>query len=452
MPIIDQNKRTGRGTKDSPLTAIQIKDLSNQGIREGDTVPNRGVLKPGGYFEPVDINNQIDKLSKIESTTADKATSSDTPIVKTEKSDSETISLAETASPSREAIDLIDVEIDRLNADLQSDIAAIRGEYEQSKAGTQADQTSETGELSVKLAGAGGYLGFSGSGTGVMLNLAKAHRAELAALQAKRDSAINEAKKAQRDRRFDLMSLKAKEISDIDQEVYDRQQDYFNNQLKLRDEKRADQAAAQDAIDQILSVFGGVTKDEMSEDERMRLESLAEQANIPVDSLYAQIAETPLTREMKAELSKDIRSLVLDAAGGGAPKEILDRIASSTSLSEAASIAQAYTVSKGSSAPSRRSGDLQYTDGDVAFMEEQLRVSSDTDISGYYSNPETYSKLLSQWVLSQGREKDFVEEMPIERWVDPNLRGTGQLPDNVETAYKHYFEDNDEILVPDFGG
>lgn len=40
----------GLGTKESPLSDQQILQLEQQGIREGDTVPGKGRLHPGGYF------------------------------------------------------------------------------------------------------------------------------------------------------------------------------------------------------------------------------------------------------------------------------------------------------------------------------------------------------------------------------------------------------------------
>lgn len=50
--------RSGRGTKESPLTATQINDLASQGIREGDNVPGKGILLPGGYFNTPAQNTQ----------------------------------------------------------------------------------------------------------------------------------------------------------------------------------------------------------------------------------------------------------------------------------------------------------------------------------------------------------------------------------------------------------
>lgn len=46
-----QKLDVGLGTKDSPLSESQILAYEQQGIREGDTVAGKGVLKPGGYFE-----------------------------------------------------------------------------------------------------------------------------------------------------------------------------------------------------------------------------------------------------------------------------------------------------------------------------------------------------------------------------------------------------------------
>jgi hypothetical protein len=45
-----QKLDVGLGTKDSPLSDTQINELESQGIVEGDTVPGKGRLAPGGYW------------------------------------------------------------------------------------------------------------------------------------------------------------------------------------------------------------------------------------------------------------------------------------------------------------------------------------------------------------------------------------------------------------------
>lgn len=47
---VDQTKRTGAGTMESPLTNIQVSDLEKQGYTEGDVVPGSGKLTPLGTF------------------------------------------------------------------------------------------------------------------------------------------------------------------------------------------------------------------------------------------------------------------------------------------------------------------------------------------------------------------------------------------------------------------
>lgn len=73
----DETRRTGAGTRDNPLTDIQVQDLAEQGITEGGIVPGKGRLTPTGTFEPTtitdatirdkvipDINKRVDALSE----------------------------------------------------------------------------------------------------------------------------------------------------------------------------------------------------------------------------------------------------------------------------------------------------------------------------------------------------------------------------------------------------
>lgn len=77
---VDQTKRTGRGTKESPLTDIQMQDLSSRGIKVGDTFAGKGVLNAGGFFTPASgittsgsaskaVENARNTLNKIGSNT-----------------------------------------------------------------------------------------------------------------------------------------------------------------------------------------------------------------------------------------------------------------------------------------------------------------------------------------------------------------------------------------------
>lgn len=262
----DERQRTGAGTEDNPLTDIQIEDLESQGIKEGDLVPGKGFLTPLGTFR-----NQYDKkaedLAAAASTLADKdkaptdnITSSDETIVNEEKAATDTIN--ESAKVVRD-LSYLDDEIKRIQDDLKSEIEAINAQAEVDKANKVGAQASETGQTSVGLANAGGYLGFSGSATGVLLNLAKTHRAELQSLDAQRQQAIFEAQDAARNSQFDLVKLKAQELKDIEQEEYNRKQDYLEQTRKINEKEaeKKEKAKTQNDIYNAISTGSKTVED-----------------------------------------------------------------------------------------------------------------------------------------------------------------------------------------------
>ena len=238
----NERERTGAGTEDNPLTDIQIEDLEKQGIKEGDLVPGKGFLTPLGTFrseydkKAEDLAAAATNLAEKDKTPIDNITASDEPVVMEEKSAVDTIN--ESAKVVRD-LSYLDDEIKRIQDDLKSEIEAINAQAEVDKANKVGAQASETGQTSVGLANAGGYLGFSGSATGVLLNLAKTHRAELQSLDAQRQQAIFEAQDAARNSQFDLVKLKAQELKDIEQEEYNRKQDYLNR-TRVINEKEAE--------------------------------------------------------------------------------------------------------------------------------------------------------------------------------------------------------------------
>lgn len=116
--------------------------------------------------------------------------------------------------------------------------ANVNAQFEGLKASMEGQQKRETGSTSVALARAGGYLGISGSGTGVLLNLAQTHRAEMQALESKRQNALADARNAYTDKKFDVARLRASEAKSFEKESYRRQQDYFDKITKASDENK----------------------------------------------------------------------------------------------------------------------------------------------------------------------------------------------------------------------
>lgn len=178
------------------------------------------------------LQGEVNKLAEQQKSKLDTAISSDEPVVSEEETALDLISYD---SPTRDALDFLEKEIERQEGMFAADKRAINADFASQKTTTEKAQSGETGQLSAGLAAAGGYLGFSGSGTGVMLNLAKGHRDELLALEAERQNAIVNARNAAENRRFDLVREYAAEIARVDNEVYTRKQDYFTNKLRLQE-------------------------------------------------------------------------------------------------------------------------------------------------------------------------------------------------------------------------
>lgn len=128
----------------------------------------------------------------------------------------------------------------------QSDVFGIKGKYEQAQKDMEGAQTRETGTESVGIARAGGYLGYSGSGQGVLLNLQATHKADIGKLNAQKDAALNEARKAYLGQKYDVAKLKLDEAKGYEEKVYQRRQDYFD---RIKDvTKKEDELATEQSI------------------------------------------------------------------------------------------------------------------------------------------------------------------------------------------------------------
>lgn len=124
--------------------------------------------------------------------------------------------------------------------------AAINSSFDSSKTSLGEQQKKETGSTSAALARAGGYLGFSGSGSGVLQNLAEAHKADMQSLEAKRQQALAEARNAYEDKNFAAARERINEVKDFEKQSFERQQNYFNEIKTANDKikaKNAEEAA-----------------------------------------------------------------------------------------------------------------------------------------------------------------------------------------------------------------
>lgn len=163
-----------------------------------------------------------------------------------------------------------------LEARRQAAVQQIQNEYAQEEQDTENAQKAETGSTSVALTRLGGYLGGSGSGVGVLNNLAATHKTELAKLASQRDAAIQQANNAASDKDFELAQQKIDEANNLTDTIYSRQQDFFNNALKLQGAQQDAMSAQESQAKDVLSAWSGVTDPTAIPDDQKKL----------IDSIY----------------------------------------------------------------------------------------------------------------------------------------------------------------------
>jgi len=154
---------------------------------------------------------------------------------------------------------LLTERMDALEKRKDAEIAAIKSEYESaSKTQNERQNKDYQGQATSLVTAGGGFLGTTGSQTGVLNNLRATHEAEKTALMAKRDAAVQQAQNAFEDKDFELAKSLIKEAKDTEQEIYNRQKDNAEQILAASREKRA-----QDEYDR------GVTTDKLSKYESL---------------------------------------------------------------------------------------------------------------------------------------------------------------------------------------
>jgi len=143
-------------------------------------------------------------------------------------------------SASEEIQKSLDKRISDLERIYQGDVNGIKTAYESASV-IQADRQNKdyAGRATGLITAGGGFLGATQSQQGVLQNLTETFQQEKNALMAKRDAALQEAANAFAENSFNIAQLKLKEAKDTEQELYNRQQDFNNQQLDLAKENRA---------------------------------------------------------------------------------------------------------------------------------------------------------------------------------------------------------------------
>jgi len=197
---------------------------------------------------------------------------------------------------------IFDQRSDELREDYKAETERIKADYESSREGLEDTQRRETGATQAGILRMGGYLGESGSGTGVMLTQAKQQRGEVQSLLSQRDKFLAEARTAYNKDNFDVARAKLDAATKAEESAYQRSQDYFKNQMILSNFNM-------DKAEKVLTALSYMDEDDISKPDT--LEKIAE-----VDSIYypgfASSYVKTAKAEREAESTKD--KLAIDAA------------------------------------------------------------------------------------------------------------------------------------------
>lgn len=116
-----------------------------------------------------------------------------------------------------------------LNSNTSPDAGGINADFDAQESELQNNQNAETGQESSTMARAGGYLGPSASGNGVLLGLAATHRTQMQALEAARQTALSNAATAYQTKDFALAQAKVSEAQGYETQAQNLHQTFLNN-------------------------------------------------------------------------------------------------------------------------------------------------------------------------------------------------------------------------------
>ena len=236
---------TTSGTVAAPGSSATDQDLQNLLEVTQAPIPEGGSVVPDAG---ADIFADSSLAVQQEENVVDELNSLSAPTIETEK----------LQQVENDMFKLVDDRMAELDSRLNSELSSINAQFDKAKVDQAKAQANETGTTAVGLQRIGGFLGTSASAIGAMNNLAENHRNDVTALEGMRASALQSARNATADQKFDLASVRIQEAKALEQEIYDRRQDFFKNMLTLNQEERTEKEFESGEIQDKLEAFASV--------------------------------------------------------------------------------------------------------------------------------------------------------------------------------------------------
>lgn len=148
--------------------------------------------------------------------------------------------------------------LNELDTSASDQYGLINKQFDTAIADTKTNQNKETATFNAGLARIGGYLGGSASSMGAINTLENTHRLEIASLEAKRANALQAARDAVANKRFDYAKELAQSAKDLQTTIADRKDKFFNQTLQYTQNQRQDtEFRVKQANDQLDNLVTG---------------------------------------------------------------------------------------------------------------------------------------------------------------------------------------------------
>jgi len=261
------------------LNAIKAQALKIQAqaatLNSNNTADNSGVVTSSAPVVTAE-KNTTDKVAALGGTVASPAatgsaiTSAAIPGANADGTGPDT---SGATNASNQYLNTLQTYMANLEARRASEVASITADFGTQQTNLENTQKGETGSTTAMLARSGGYLGNSGSGTGVLLNLAQTHASEMANLEAKKQAAITAAQNAIDDKQFAVAEKMATQATDIEKTINDRKQQFFDDTQKVITQQQSQQQFQQTKVQDDLKALSVIDPTTIPDSKKQEIDS-----------------------------------------------------------------------------------------------------------------------------------------------------------------------------------
>lgn len=305
--------------------------------------------------------------------------------------------------------------------------SSINSNYDAQETSLADTQNRETGADSAMLARAGGYLGNSGSGTGVLLNLAATHRAEMGKLEALRQASLQAAKDGYATKSFQIAQERASLAKQYETDSNTAKQKFFDDTQKVLTQNSISTALANGAKtpQAIFDALGG--KVDIATIHSF-LGDLSTSSTTGGGGFSFSGAELPHVLSTGLSLS-DVQNAESYINEHGYTPEFRNLLTPSQRTAfDAVFYPKPTGTQNTSTGVTVKSGNLTYTPEDHAADSNVLENGGTSQVSGKtytargndgYVDPGAYYEIFQNWTDNGGTIPAFLREYPPKDYVNP---------------------------------